>query len=70
MLFVGALTLLAAGAATLEAFWLVIGNQSPQHMSVLCVSLLCVAVAMLGAGAYSVDAQLLKRKRIVFGESR
>jgi hypothetical protein len=68
LLFVGALTPVSAGLVGVWAAWLVVdGNHAVLHAVVL---LNAVALALIGPGAYSIDARLFARRVLVSGSSR
>jgi uncharacterized membrane protein YphA (DoxX/SURF4 family) len=68
LITIGLFTPIAAGSAALVSlgsiqFW------NEPSMSALTIAIL-IAVALLGAGAYSVDAKLYGRRRLVINSTR
>lgn len=68
LVLVGALTPVGAGLAGAWAAWLMV---SGEHSVLHAVALLdAVALALIGPGAYSVDARLFARRVLISGGSR
>ncbi|MBB5059316.1 putative membrane protein YphA (DoxX/SURF4 family) [Granulicella aggregans] len=68
LIAVGLFTPIASGSAALVSLGSIQYSNEPA-MSALTVAIL-VAVALLGAGAYSVDARLYGRRRLVISSTR
>jgi hypothetical protein len=68
LLLVGALTPVSAGLVGVWAAWVMVDGN---HAAVNAVVLLnAVALALIGPGAYSIDARLFARRVLVSGSSR
>ncbi len=65
---VGLLTPVVALAAVMEEAVFLLSSHSPDYLIGGLTMVLCLSVAMLGAGAYSLDALLYGRKRIVLSD--
>ena len=68
LIAIGLFTPIASGSAALVSLGSIQFSNEPA-MSALTVAIL-VAVALLGAGAYSVDARLYGRRRLVISSPR
>jgi hypothetical protein len=68
LIAIGLFTPIASGSAALVSLGSIQYSNEPA-MSALTVAIL-VAVALLGAGAYSVDARLYGRRRLVISSTR
>ena len=72
-LFSGLLTPVIAGLVALEELWKVLGLHRPPGESALIhivLAVLAVSLAMLGPGAWSIDARLFGRKRFDIDRTR
>jgi uncharacterized membrane protein YphA (DoxX/SURF4 family) len=68
LITVGLFTPIASGSAALLSLGFIRFSSEP-FMSALMIAIL-VAVALLGAGAYSVDARLYGRRRLVISSTK
>jgi uncharacterized membrane protein YphA (DoxX/SURF4 family) len=72
-LFSGLWTPVIAGLVALEELWKVLGLHRPAGESLLIhivLAVLAVSLAMLGPGAWSIDARLFGRKRFDIDRTR
>jgi uncharacterized membrane protein YphA (DoxX/SURF4 family) len=68
LIVLGLFTPIVAGSAALLSLGTLWFSSQPS-MNALLIAIL-VAIALLGAGAYSVDARLYGRRRVVVGRTR
>jgi uncharacterized membrane protein YphA (DoxX/SURF4 family) len=64
----GLFTPIASGSAALLSLAFIQFSREP-YMSALMIAIL-VAIALLGAGAYSLDARLYGRRRLIIGSTK
>jgi uncharacterized membrane protein YphA (DoxX/SURF4 family) len=72
-LFSGLWTPVIAGLVALEEVWKVLGLHRPLSESALIhivLAVVAISLAMLGPGAWSIDARLFGRKRFVIDRTR
>jgi uncharacterized membrane protein (DUF441 family) len=68
LITVGLFTPIVSGSAALLSLGFIQLSREP-YMSALVIAIL-VALALLGAGAYSLDARLYGRRRLIIGSTR
>jgi len=66
LLLVGLYTPIAGALVATSELWMIFFYQAPNVRAAILLAVLGIALAMLGPGAWSVDARLFGRKRIDF----